>query len=129
MNKMLSVTVLSALLAATAVPALAAGEASPGATPAPAVVGADLRAGALIGAPVTNSAGESIGKVADLVIGPDNRIDSAVLSVGGFLGVGDKLVALKLTEIQILPEKSGHYLVQVAASKDELKAMPEVELN
>lgn len=53
------------------------------------------KASNIIGAKVENPAGENLGKVEELVINPSSGgIEYAVLSFGGFLGMGDKLFAL-----------------------------------
>ncbi|WP_133251606.1 PRC-barrel domain-containing protein [Zavarzinia aquatilis] len=143
MNKTLTAVALTAILAGATVPALAQeGTMSPpratseaplaapaGETAAPAASATDIRAGALIGADVTNAAGEDVGEVTDLVIGSDNKVSTAIVSVGGFLGVGDKLVAIALADLTVTPDEDGALTVKVAASKDQLKAMPEVVLN
>jgi hypothetical protein len=46
-----------------------------------------------IGQTVTNHAGETIGGVNDLLFDKSGRISSAVIGVGGFLGMGEKNVA------------------------------------
>ncbi|MFZ2870206.1 PRC-barrel domain-containing protein [Zavarzinia sp.] len=143
MKKTLSIAALTAILAGAAVPALAQeGTMSPpkatseapltapgGEAAAPVASATDIRAGALIGADVTNSAGEDIGKVTDLTIGDDHKVNAAIVSVGGILGVGDKLVAIALSDMSVTPDADGDLTVKVAASKDQLKAMPEVVLN
>src|SRR5664279_3761665 len=54
-----------------------------------------LAASTLAGDPVQNSAGEDLGKVDEIMIDvPTGRIAYAVLSFGGFLGMGDKLFAI-----------------------------------
>lgn len=55
---------------------------------------ADVRASKLIGASVYNDRNEKIGSVDDLVLGKDNKADEVIVSVGGFLGMGTKLVAV-----------------------------------
>ncbi|MCW0183222.1 MAG: PRC-barrel domain-containing protein [Zavarzinia sp.] len=143
MKKTLSIAALTAILAGATVPALAQeGTMSPpgatseapltapgGEAAAPVASATDIRAGALIGAEVTNSAGEDIGKVTDLTIGDDHKVNAAIVSVGGILGVGDKLVAIALSDMSVTPDADGDLTVKVAASKDQLKAMPEVVLN
>ena len=81
---------------------------------------AQTRASKLIGAPVVNDANETVGKVDDVILG-DDRTSYVVLSVGGFLGVGNKLVALPYEAIRKIDEK----LVMPGASKDALKSLPE----
>lgn len=133
MNKTLTAAALTAILAGATMPAFAQqGAMTPPAatseTPA-AAAATDIRAGALIGADVTNAAGEDVGEVTDLMIGSDNKVSTAIVSVGGFLGVGDKLVAIALGDLTVTPNKDGVLTVKVAASKEQLKAMPEVVLN
>src|SRR5579863_6271619 len=54
-----------------------------------------LAAGTLAGDRVRNSAGEDLGKVDEIMIDvPSGKVAYAVLSFGGFLGIGNKLFAL-----------------------------------
>jgi hypothetical protein len=54
---------------------------------------AGYRASKVIGSSVTNNANETIGKIDDLLVSSDGKDPYAVLSIGGFLGVGSHLVA------------------------------------
>ena len=45
---------------------------------------------------IYNRAGEKIGVVKDLLVGPDGKINAAVIGVGRFLGIGEKDVAVPL---------------------------------
>jgi hypothetical protein len=58
------------------------------------------RASQIIGFAVHNDRDERIGAVDDLIVGPDGRISTAVLSVGGFLGLGAKLVAVPYGQLR-----------------------------
>ena len=54
-----------------------------------------LSAGSLLGSRVRNAAGEELGKVEQLMIDtPTGQVAYAVISFGGFLGIGDKLFAV-----------------------------------
>jgi len=54
-----------------------------------------LSAATLIGERVRNPAGEDLGKIEEIMIDvPTGRVAYAVLSFGGFLGIGDKLFAV-----------------------------------
>ena len=46
------------------------------------------------GAAVNNTKGEKLGTVEDLVIGNDGRVEYLILSSGGFLDIGDKLIPI-----------------------------------
>jgi Bacterial protein of unknown function (DUF937)/PRC-barrel domain len=50
---------------------------------------------------IHNKAGEKIGTIKDLMIGQDGRIHAAVLSVGRFLGLGEKDIAVPMTALEI----------------------------
>lgn len=66
----------------------------------------DWRASELVGATVYNSDGKSIGTINDLLVSSDGSISNAVISVGGFLGIGQKLVEIPFNQIKFVPSKS-----------------------
>ena len=78
------------------------------------------RASKIIGGTVVNDANETVGKVDDIIIGTD-KMPYAVLSVGGFLGVGNKLVVLPYNSLST----NGSKLTMPGATKEALKALPE----
>lgn len=81
-----------------------------------------LSASDMIGAHVENSAGEHLGKIEDLSIDvAQGRIAYAVLSFGGFLGMGDKLFALPWNALQ-LNSNDKRFLLDV--DKQTLEAAP-----
>jgi hypothetical protein len=82
------------------------------------------RASKLIGATVYNDHNESIGSVDELLIGANHDIAGVVLSVGGFLGINSKLVKVQPNEIKVMPDR----LVMSGATKDQLKQMPDYQL-
>lgn len=82
---------------------------------------AGYRASKVIGSNVANDANESIGKVDDLLVSPDGKTPYAVLSVGGFLGVGTHLVAVPYEQLKVVEKK----LVLQGGSKDTLRMLPE----
>ena len=79
------------------------------------------RASKVIGSSVVNEAGDTVGKVDEIIVGPDGKAPFVVLSVGGFLGMGDKLIALPYEQIKT----DGKKIVLPGATKDSLKALPE----
>jgi hypothetical protein len=78
------------------------------------------RASKIIGSSVVNDANDAIGKVDDIIIGTDG-MPYVVLSVGGFLGVGNKLVVLPYDSLRTKVDK----LSMPGASKEALKTLPE----
>lgn len=65
-----------------------------------------VRASDLIGMNVQNNAEEDLGEIEDLAIDPrTGKIEYAAVSMGGFLGLGDKLFAVPWTAIECRPEE------------------------
>lgn len=87
----------------------------------PATVMKGYRASKIVGAALVNEANESVGKIDDLVIRADDKVVVAIVSVGGFLGVGDRLVAVPYESIS-WRENTG---VLPGATKERLKTFPE----
>jgi hypothetical protein len=79
------------------------------------------RASKIIGATVVNEANETIGKVDDVLVGRNDKVLYSVLSVGGFLGMGSKLIAVPYASLQVSDTK----MVLPGGNKDALKALPE----
>ncbi|RRY11872.1 PRC-barrel domain-containing protein [Brucella anthropi] len=67
---------------------------------------------------------KSIGKLNDLIMGPDGKVEAAVIGVGGFLGVGEKDVAVSPDVIQLAKRSDGDTWLVLNASKDQLNAAP-----
>lgn len=84
-------------------------------------VSTGYRASKVIGSSVVNDAGDTVGKVDEIIVGPDGKAPFVVLSVGGFLGIGDKLVALPYEQMRT----DGKKIVLPGATKDSLKGLPE----
>jgi sporulation protein YlmC with PRC-barrel domain len=80
------------------------------------------RASKIVGATVVNSNNDSIGKIDDLVVNPQDKVTYAIVSVGGFLGVGNKLVAVPFDQLRTVKEER---LMLPGATKDALKSLPE----
>jgi sporulation protein YlmC with PRC-barrel domain len=84
-----------------------------------------LTAERLTGARVYDTNDEWIGDVGDLILAEDGQVTDAVIDVGGFLGIGEKPVALKLTDIDILRDEAGNDVrVYVSMTKDQLEELP-----
>jgi sporulation protein YlmC with PRC-barrel domain len=61
-----------------------------------------LSAGTLAGDRVRNRAGEDLGKIEEIMIDLESgRVAYAVLSFGGFLGIGDKLFAVPWESLEL----------------------------
>ena len=83
-------------------------------------VATGFRASKVIGSPVVNEAGDTVGRVDDVIIAEDGKAPFVVLAVGGFLGIGDKLVVLPYEQLKTMDKK----IVLPGATKDALKDLP-----
>ena len=82
--------------------------------------------GAFYNQDIYNRAGERLGTVKDLLIGPDGRISVAILNVGRFLGIGEKDVAVPFS-VLIVDRRDGGLRISVDAVKEALQAAPAFE--
>jgi sporulation protein YlmC with PRC-barrel domain len=64
----------------------------------------DWRASKLVGLKVYNDANESVGSINDLLADKNGAIKAVVIGVGGFLGVGEHLVAVPFDKIKFSDE-------------------------
>jgi sporulation protein YlmC with PRC-barrel domain len=92
---------------------------APATATAPAAT-ADTRK--LIGRNIKNAEGETIGEIKSIYLTKDGKVDSVMVSVGGFLGVGDREVRIAWSDLRIADNGEK---VTVNMTKDQLKAKPE----
>ena len=112
---------LAALLLAASVPAMAQTTAgNPNLSVAAVKMDNGVRATKIIGSAVYGDPNTQIATVNDLVMTPDDKVVLAVLSVGGVLGVGGKLVAVPYPQLK---QDAGKTMLP-GATKDTLNAMP-----
>jgi putative membrane protein len=77
----------------------------------------------LLGASVVNAEGDEVAEIEDVVIGQGDQY-FAILSVGGFLGIGDKKVAVPLDQLQLGEDEA--YLMS-AETEEQLEQLPEYD--
>lgn len=86
----------------------------------------DWRGSKLIGASVYGPDNASIGEINDVLIGNDGKVSAVVIGVGGFLGVGEKDVALPFDAVSVSRKAGSDAIdkITVTYSKDQLKNAP-----
>jgi sporulation protein YlmC with PRC-barrel domain len=87
--------------------------------------GSEMRASKLIGTNVKNDAGETIGSINEVVLDKSGKVAAVVIGVGGFLGIGEREVAVNFGSLRLAQDNSGSTVVSLNATKDALKAAPE----
>jgi len=124
-----AVTATAAIAGSGATPAQPAGSTAPMKSAAATLTATHqdanmVRASEFIGETVYNGKGEKVGAVDDLILQRSDKVLCAVISVGGFLGIGDKLVAVPFDQLKT-GTKEVDGLVVYDTTKEKLKAQPE----
>lgn len=85
---------------------------------------AHLMANDILGASVVDAQGESIGNIEDFIVDPFGGIGGVVVSVGGFLGIGAKDVAVPWEAVQYQPQEQTAYL---DVTREQLETAPDFQ--
>ncbi len=130
----------AALLSMLAVPlAIAQTQPAPSTSPPPAATApaeskqtmwyshqaGEVRASKLIGSTIRNTANESIGDINEVVLSKDGRVAAVIVGVGGFLGIGEREVAISFDALRMATDANRNTVLTVNATKESLKAAPE----
>jgi sporulation protein YlmC with PRC-barrel domain len=126
---MKKIVLIAASLALLASPAFAEDAKTTGSAPADAkfstVSKDEMFSSKLKGLNVYNQKDESVGEITDLAI-KNHQIDALILSVGGFLGVGERYVAVSPASVNVhYDAKNDKWLASMSTTKEALKEAPE----
>jgi sporulation protein YlmC with PRC-barrel domain len=83
----------------------------------------EVRASKMIGSAVYDQQNRDIGKVSDIILNKDGRVDAVVVDVGSFLGMGGKYVAVPLNAI-----KTDNNRLTLDRTKEQLQQMAAYQL-
>jgi sporulation protein YlmC with PRC-barrel domain len=84
-----------------------------------------IRTEDFVGTTVYGANEENVGEVGDIIMSADGgAVDAVILDVGGFLGIGEKEVALGLDNLQFMSDADGELYVYTNLSKEQLEAQP-----
>jgi hypothetical protein len=79
----------------------------------------------LIGEPVYAADKAKIGSISDLILSKDGKsVQGFVIGVGGFLGIGERSIALQMDKLKITHNADGSVALSMDMSKDELGNAP-----
>jgi hypothetical protein len=86
----------------------------------------EWRGSKLVGASVYGPDNQSIGEISDLIADGSGKVKAAVVGVGGFLGVGQKDVAIPFEALKVTRRQNSASIdkITVSYSKDELNNAP-----
>ena len=85
----------------------------------------ELTADNLTGQTVYGANDENIGEVGDVLLTADNQVEGFILDVGGFLGIGEKEVAISPENLEIMADADGELVVFTPFTQEQLEAQPE----
>jgi sporulation protein YlmC with PRC-barrel domain len=81
-----------------------------------------IRAEDLIGTTVYGADDAKVGKIGDVVLTGDKKIDAVIVDVGGFLGMGAKEVAVGFEKLKFMTDKDGNKYLYTSFTKAQLTA-------
>jgi hypothetical protein len=87
----------------------------------PTSLATGYRTSKVVGSTVVNEANETVGTIDDLIVTPGDKVPFAVLSVGGFLGMGTKYVVVPYSALVVHDKR----MMLPGATKESLKSLPE----
>ncbi len=85
----------------------------------------EILASELMNASVENAEGELLGSINDVLVSEEEGVKGVVIGVGGFLGLGQKNVAVNYEEIDHVRDEYGNVTLQFNATAEELEEAPE----
>lgn len=86
-----------------------------------------LSADNLIGTTVYGANDENVGEISDVVLSQDGKVDAVIVDVGGFLGIGEKSIAVGFDHLAFLADEDGDKYLYTAFTKEQLEAQPEYD--
>ncbi|MDN2565406.1 PRC-barrel domain-containing protein [Aquibium sp. A9E412] len=86
-----------------------------------------IRAEEFIGTTVYGANEDTIGEIGDVLLTADGEIDAIIVDVGGFLGLGEKEVAIGLDNLVFLSDDGGDLYLYTDFTEEQLESQPEFE--
>ncbi|MBZ9718587.1 PRC-barrel domain-containing protein [Mesorhizobium sp. AD1-1] len=82
----------------------------------------EIRADDLKGTTVYGANDAKVGEIGDVVLAPDKKADAVIVDVGGFLGLGEKEVAVGMDNLKFMTDKAGNKYLYTTFTKEQLEA-------
>lgn len=82
----------------------------------------EIRGDYLKGTTVYGANDAKVGEIGDIVLAPDSKPDAAIVDVGGFLGMGEKEVAVGMDNLKFMTDKDGKKYLYTTFTKEQLQA-------
>lgn len=85
----------------------------------------EVLASSLIGSTVEEPSGEALGDINDVVLNDEGIVDGVVIGVGGFLGIGEKNVAVSFDAIERSTDAGGNIVLTLNTTAEDLESAPQ----
>ena len=82
----------------------------------------ELKTEELTGTTVYGANDENMGEISDIVLAQDGKVDAVIIDVGGFLGIGEKPVAVGFDKLTFMTDKDGNKYLYTTFTKEQLDA-------
>jgi sporulation protein YlmC with PRC-barrel domain len=82
----------------------------------------EIRGDDLKGTTVYGADDAKVGEIGDVVLTPDSKTDAVIVDVGGFLGIGEKEVAVGVDNLKFMTDKGGKKYLYTTFTKEQLEA-------
>jgi sporulation protein YlmC with PRC-barrel domain len=85
----------------------------------------EVLASNIIGATVYGPDGKDVGDVSDMLLSQEGQVSGVVIGVGGFLGIGEKSIAVPFTAVMKTADENGKIKLSVNLTKDQVESAPD----
>ena len=85
----------------------------------------DMRMSQLIGSDVRNLQNDDIGEIEDVIFDNNRNLRAVIVSVGGFLGIGERHIAIDPSSMVVSRNEDGDVEANVNTNRDDLRNAPE----
>ena len=82
----------------------------------------DIRAEEMVGTTVYGANDANVGEIGDVILTADGKVDAYIIDVGGFLGIGEKEVAVGSDNLAFMTDKDGNKYLYTTFTKEQLES-------
>ena len=83
-----------------------------------------IRGEELVGTTVYGANDANVGEIGDVVLTQDGKVDAVIIDVGGFLGIGEKEVAVGMDKLSFMTDADGKKYLYTSFTEEQLNAAP-----
>lgn len=81
----------------------------------------------LMGTTVYGANEEDVGEIGDVILSSDGKVEAIIVDVGGFLGIGEKEVAISMENLVFMADEDGELYLYTEFTEEQLEGQPEYD--